>query len=277
MSHRYAVIGHPVEHSLSPIIHAAFAMQTGQDMVYERLLAPLDDFAGTLMRFRAQGGQGANVTVPFKQTAFALAQVHHPRARLSRAANTLWFGERGVEADNTDGAGLVNDLRRNLGFEVKHRHILLLGAGGAARGAAVALLSEQPARLVVVNRTTERAQELAGQLVDLGPIEAQQVAQLQGWRFDCVINATAASLSGESLSLPEGVFAADGLAYDMMYGSAANRFLEAAQALGAGQVSDGLGMLVEQAALSFALWRQVSPDTGPVLQQLRECLRQQAS
>ncbi len=269
----YAVIGHPVKHSLSPFIHAAFAAQTGQDVQYERLLAPLDDFAGTLAQFRARGGQGANVTVPFKQTAFALADIHRPRARLAQAANTLLFTERGLEADNTDGAGLVNDLCRNLDFHPAGTRILLLGAGGAARGAAVALLAEQPAQLVVVNRTTARAQELAQQLSGLGRIEAHESAQLTGQAFDCVINATAASLAGESILLPTGLFADGSLAYDMMYGDAASAFLAAAREHGASRVSDGLGMLVEQAALSFALWRQETPETAPVLQQLRARLR----
>ncbi len=272
MPDRYAVIGNPIAHSRSPAIHAAFAAQTGQDISYERLLAPLDGFAATLAHFRDAGGRGANVTVPFKEAAWQLADSISPRAQQAQAANTLSFTARGIEADNTDGAGLINDLRRNLGFDLSGKRILLMGAGGAARGAAAALLDEAPAQLVIANRTIARAQTLAQQFANLGKVGARDYARLHGQQFDCIINATAASLAGDVPPLPADIFAPGCLAYDMMYASAATPFMAFAHTHGASRIADGLGMLVEQAALSFALWRNVIPDTAPVLTELRAAI-----
>lgn len=266
MTDRYAVIGHPVAHSLSPDIHAAFARATGQDMRYERLLAPLDGFAQTVARFRAEGGRGANVTVPFKEEAFRLADRLSERARSAGAVNTLRCDQQGLSGDNTDGAGLVADLGHNLGLELAGRRILLLGAGGAARGVLQPLLQQQPRDLVIANRTGRKAQSLAAMSTGL---QASGFDDLRGRQFDVVINATSASLAGEALPLPDGLFAPGALAYDMMYGKGETTFLAWARRHGAARTADGLGMLVEQAAEAFFLWRGVRPDTAPVLAMLR--------
>ena len=268
----YAVVGNPIAHSKSPWIHAAFARQTGQALVYEALLAPLDDFAGTVVRFGAEGGRGLNVTVPFKLEAFALADRRTPRAEAAGAVNTLAFGADGILGDNTDGAGLVRDLAINLGCPLAGRRILLLGAGGATRGVLLPLLDSAPARLCIANRTAHKAVELAQGFAahaSTTRIDGYGFEALAGERFDLVINATAASLSGELPPLPPGLYADGALAYDMMYGRGQTPFLRAALADGAARAADGLGMLVEQAAESFALWRGVRPDSAPVLAELR--------
>lgn len=264
MTDRYAVFGHPIGHTKSPRIHAAFARQTGQDMAYEAIEAPLDDFAGALAAFRTAGGRGCNVTVPFKETAWHLATEQSERAQQAGAANTLIRTEAGWRADNTDGAGLVRDLTANLGFSLAGCRVLILGAGGATRGVLGPLLAESPSRLFVANRTASKAVELAAQFGCAGGGFAEIPAQ----PFDLVINATAASLAGELPPLPEAVFSPGALAYDMMYGRD-TPFLAFARAHDA-RVADGLGMLVEQAAEAFWLWRGVRPQTGPVLQALRE-------
>lgn len=269
MTDRYAVIGNPIAHSRSPAIHAAFARQTGQDIDYSRLLAPLDGFSATALTFFGEGGRGANVTVPFKETAFRLATHATPRAALAEAANTLSFSGGELLADNTDGSGLVRDLKHNLGAQLQRKRILLMGAGGAARGVLPALMAEDPLYLVVANRTASRAETLRDRFLPLGIIEASDYADLRSLKFDLVINATSASLAGEVPPLPAGLFASGSLAYDMMYGAAPTPFMLAARAAGASRWADGLGMLVEQAALSFALWRDVKPDTAPVLAALR--------
>ncbi|MHB1678612.1 MAG: shikimate dehydrogenase [Sulfuriferula sp.] len=269
MTERYAVIGNPIAHSQSPLIHAVFARQTGQDLTYERLLAPLTGFAATLRQFQIEGGRGVNVTVPFKEVACQLADELTPRAHLAQAANTLIFTDTGILADNTDGAGLITDLRRNLNYPLARKRILLMGAGGAARGVIAALLAEQPLLLVIANRTISRAITLQQHFAPYGIVEACDYAALQGMSFDCVINATAASLSGASIALPDTLFAPGSLAYDMMYGDQATSFLHFAQLHGAAQCADGLGMLVEQAAIAFHLWRKVHPQTQPVIAQLR--------
>ncbi len=266
MTDRYAVVGNPVAHSKSPNIHAEFARQTGQDMAYERLLAPLDGFAETVDRFRTEGGKGLNVTVPFKEQAFAYAGNKTARAQAAGAINTLKFDETGVLGDNTDGAGLVRDLTTNLQLPLNGKRILLMGAGGAARGVIGPLLNEQPQTLVLANRTVDKAQLLAN-LFGQG-IMASSYEALYGQRFDLVINATSASLQGELPPLPEGLLNPDALAYDMMYG-AETPFMKWAKLQGAAKVSDGLGMLVEQAAESFFLWRAVRPDTRTVIHMLR--------
>jgi shikimate dehydrogenase len=267
----YAVIGNPVAHSQSPLIHAAFARQTGQDLVYERLLAPKDAFAATLRAFRARGGRGLNVTLPFKGEAFRYATMLSERASAAQAVNTLKF-ERGVTfADNTDGAGLVNDLLHNLGCAVSGRRILLLGAGGAARGVIAPLLLQRPAQFALANRALDKALRLAQAFPGL--LEASSYAALAGRQFDLVVNATSASLAGALPPLPPGVFARGALAYDMMYGKGETPFLAFARSEGAALLADGLGMLVEQAAESFFIWRGLRPDTAPVLRLLRQADR----
>ncbi len=272
MTDHYAVIGNPIAHSRSPAIHAAFARQTGQTLIYERLLAPLDGFGATVAQFRASGGRGANVTVPFKQVAWQLADRATPRAQLAQAANTLSFTPDGILADNTDGGGLINDLQRNLGYRLAGKRLLLMGAGGAARGVIAALLAENPLYLIIANRTVERALELRRQFAHLGIIEACDYRTLDHLSFDCVINATSASLNHETPPMPDKLFAPASLAYDMMYASQPTPFMRDATQHGAVRCVDGLGMLVEQAALSFALWRGISPDTQPVLNELRASL-----
>ena len=264
MTDRYAVFGHPIAHSKSPQIHAAFARQTGQDMTYEAILAPTDGFAASVAAFIAAGGRGANVTVPFKEDAFRLANRLSPRAQLAGAVNTLSFDATGIVGDNTDGAGLVADLTRNLGRPLAGRRILLIGAGGAARGVIGPLLEQRPAALVVANRTAARADALAA-LFGNG-VSACGLDGIEG-AFDLVINATAASLAGELPPLPPAIFAPGCLAYDMMYGRD-TPFLAFARQYGAA-TADGLGMLVEQAAEAFHLWRGVRPATAPVIAQLR--------
>lgn len=273
---RYVVIGHPVEHSLSPGIHARFAALTGEAVSYGRLLAPLDGFEACVRTFAAQGGKGANVTVPFKFEAFNLASVKTPRARLAGAANTLKFGTaantEGWAADNTDGAGLVTDITRNAGVDLQGRDVLLLGAGGAAAGVLGPLLEERPRRVVVANRNVARAQALvrrhADPARDHGVDLQSAVLDDCGRGFGVVINGTAASLLGQTVPLSAAVFTPGALAVDLMYGPCARPFLDWAAAQGA-VVRDGLGMLVEQAAISFEFWRGVRPEGQRVLAELR--------
>jgi len=269
MTDRYAVFGHPVAHSKSPLIHAAFARQTGQDMAYEAILTPLDGFADSVAAFVAAGGRGANVTVPFKEAAFKLATRLSPRAERAGAVNTLVFEAGDILGDNTDGAGLVADLSRNLHCSLGGKRILLLGAGGAARGVITPLLDQQPATLVIANRTLSRAEELAtlfgGSMNNRGVSAC--TFEAANTPFDVVINATAASLAGELPPLSPRIFGANTLAYDMMYGRD-TPFLSFARSHGAA-TADGLGMLVEQAAEAFFVWRGVRPDTAPVITALR--------
>jgi shikimate dehydrogenase len=269
MTDRYAVIGHPVAHSKSPRIHARFAEQTGQDMAYEALLAPLDGFETAVAGFLAGGGKGANVTLPFKEQAYRLCDSRSTRAELAGAVNTLKFSADGMYGDNTDGAGLVRDLAGNLGCGLGGRRILLMGAGGAARGVLLPLVEARPARLVIANRTQDKAFALAARLgTQESAVSGCGYEALRGQQFDIVINATSAGLSDALPPLPAGLFAAGALAYDMLYGRE-TPFMRFALAEGAARVSDGLGMLVEQAAESFIVWRGVRPDTGPVLAALR--------
>ncbi|MDP1652564.1 MAG: shikimate dehydrogenase [Rhodocyclaceae bacterium] len=263
MPDRYAVFGNPIAHSQSPRIHALFAAQTGQDMSYEALLAPLDGFAAAVRAFAAAGGKGANVTVPFKEEAFRLATELTPRARAAGAVNTLSFVDGTITGDNTDGAGLVRDLKANLGCDLAGRRILLLGAGGAARGVILPLLEEHPASLTVANRTAEKAARLAAAF----KVEGGGFDRLAGHSFDLVINATSTGLADTALPLPPSVFAPDCLAYEMLYGRE-TPFMAQARAAGC-RVADGLGMLVEQAAEAFHVWRGVRPATAPVLAALK--------
>lgn len=265
MTDRYAVIGNPVAHSKSPWIHAEFARQTRQDLDYQRLESPLDGFARTVAAFRAAGGRGANVTLPFKEQAFSYCGPEtSPRARAAAAVNTLRFDGKTLFGDNTDGIGLVTDLERNLGRAIAGKRVLLIGAGGAARGVLQPLLERAPAALRVANRTARRAEELAGLFQE---VTGGGFHELAGESFDLLINATSAGLANQAPALPPGVFAPGAFAYDMVYGRD-TPFLAMARAAGAA-VSDGLGMLVEQAAESFLLWRGVRPETAPVLAALR--------
>jgi shikimate dehydrogenase len=265
----YAVIGNPIAHSKSPEIHAAFARQTGQRMDYGRLLGSPEDFAGDVRAFVADGGRGLNVTVPFKQQAWALLADRSERAEAAGAVNTIIVLDDGrLRGDNTDGVGLVRDLADNNGFACAGKRVLLLGAGGAARGVLGALLDAGPAALTIANRTAHKAVALA-QAVGDQRVDGRGLDALAGHSFDLIINATSSGLDGAVPDLPEGVLAAGGWAYDMLYGDAPTPFCCWAEAQGAVRVLDGLGMLVEQAAESFRLWRGVRPETGPVIAALR--------
>lgn len=264
---RYVVIGNPVAHSLSPEIHARFALATGETLAYDRLLVEPGDFARAARGFFAAGGRGANVTLPFKVDAFEFAQERTARAEQAGAVNTLAARAGIVLGDNTDGAGLVRDLTVNLGLGLGGKRILLVGAGGAARGVVAPLLDLSPAMLVVANRTRERARELARVFGDAGRIESAGL-DAPGAGFDLVVNATSSSTRGEPLALRADVFGPGATAYDMAYGAAARPFLDGARAAGA-LTSDGVGMLVEQAAESFLLWRGRRPETAGVIAALR--------
>ena len=277
---KYAVFGNPIAHSKSPRIHALFAASLDQHIDYDKRLAPLDDFAGELQRFFYEGGIGANVTVPFKRDAFALAREASLRAQQAGAANFLMWRDDHWYCDNTDGAGLVRDIESNLQVSLHDKNVLLLGAGGAARGVIGPLLLRAPKQIVVVNRTPERATELVAAYEKQYAASALSVAALiaQSLKFDVVINATSASLNG-ALPLPDStnVFASDALAYDMMYGKQPTLFMNWAQTCGASRVADGLGMLVEQAAESYAQWRGVLPQAAPIIAQLRAELASESS
>ena len=270
----YCVFGNPIAHSKSPAIHAAFAQQTGEAIIYERRLAPLDGFALAARGFAAEGGKGANVTVPFKLDACALATELTPRAKAAGAVNTLRFDGDVILGDNTDGAGLVADIVRNAGVAIAGKRVLLLGAGGAARGVVLPLLQERPQELFIANRTVATAQTLVAQFQEAGQavdgLRAGGFEQPEG-QFDIVINATSASLAGDLPPVPTTVFGSHTLALDMMYGAAPTVFMDFAAGNGA-QVRDGLGMLVEQAAEAFFVWRGVRPDTQQLLALLRGAL-----
>jgi len=269
MSDLYCVFGNPIAHSKSPAIHAAFAAVSGQDLVYEARLAAVDGFKQAISEFIAAGGKGANVTVPFKEEAFRLATRLSERAARAGAVNTLAFNGSEIFGDNTDGAGLVRDITHNLACSLAGKRILLLGAGGASRGVIAPLLAENPASLFIANRSADKASALAASFADIATVDAGNFAKTAGKSFDLVINATSASLSGETLPLPPGIFAAGSLAYDMMYGKGETPFLALAREQGAVTRADGLGMLVEQAAEAFYVWRAVRPATAQVLADLR--------
>ncbi len=265
----YAVFGNPIAHSKSPRIHAAFARQTGQNLVYQAQWVGLEEFAPMLTAFQQAGGKGLNITVPFKQQAWELMDERRARAEKAGAVNTIWFDPGGRRVgDNTDGAGLVRDLTVNLGWPLAERDILLLGAGGAARGVLAPLLACQPASLTLANRTLSRAEQLVELFAQPDILRAVAFDKLPGQRFDLVINATSAGLQNELPPLPGDLFKPEGRAYDMMYGSQPTVFVEWAGQRGA-RASDGLGMLVEQAAESFYLWRGLRPDTSAVIAELR--------
>jgi len=269
---KYAVIGHPIEHSKSPLIHQAFARQFNQSIVYEKVLAPLDGFVATVKRLQAEGYLGVNVTVPFKFEAFNASQALSVRAQAAGAVNTLSFQSAQLVGDNTDGYGLVNDILKHQHVALAGQKVLLLGAGGAAQGVMLPLLEQQPLQLTVANRSLDKAQAMADRFAaeaahEQVALQVQTFADLaQG--YDVVINATSAGLTDTALQIPTLVFGQQTLAYDMMYGRE-TPFMQQARAAGA-QVADGLGMLVEQAAEAFYLWHGVRPDTASVIQSFRQ-------
>ncbi|MDT8386921.1 MAG: shikimate dehydrogenase [Thiogranum sp.] len=267
---RYAVMGNPVAHSKSPQIHHMFAEQTGQLLRYDTVLVPPGGFASAVREFFDAGGKGLNVTVPFKQEAWKLADDLSPEAARASAVNTLvWQNDGRLSGDNTDGIGLVRDLIDNLHLELQAKRILLLGAGGAARGVLAPLLEQRPAQLAIANRTVERAEQLAEEFSDLGELHGCGFEALEGSAYDLIINATAAGLCGEVPPLPEGIISGNTACYDMVYGAAPTAFVKYARQCGASLAVDGLGMLVEQAAASFRIWRGIQPDTAPVIAALR--------
>lgn len=271
MTDRYAVIGNPIEQSKSPLIHTAFAQVTGQDIEYTKVLGPLGGFAQAVDAFRLAGGRGMNVTAPFKLDAFAYATDLAPSAQMAGAVNAMKFEGGKVYAENFDGIGLVRDLVHNLGCAVQGRRVLILGAGGATRGALLPLLAQGPAEVMIVNRTVAKAQELAKlahqHQIGAVPVSGLAYAEVAGG-FDVVLNATSASLSAELPPLPLSAFAPDCLAYDLTYGKGLTPFLKLASQAGVSRLADGVGMLAEQAAEAFAWWRGVRPDTAAVIEKL---------
>jgi shikimate dehydrogenase len=265
---RYAVIGHPIAHSKSPLIHGLFAQATGQVMEYTAIEAPLDGFAAVVHAFRAQGGRGLNITLPFKLQAFELATDPLESARLAGAVNALKFEGDRIHADNFDGLGLVNDIQRNLGVSLAGKRVLLCGAGGATRGAIVPIALQKPALLAVANRSADKAHQLKRDFAAHVALQTGGFEDLAGESFDVVLNATSTGLTQAALPLPAGVFATGALAYELVYGKGLTPFLKQAQAAGATHIADGVGMLVEQAAEAFAWWRGVRPDTRPVIDRL---------
>lgn len=267
MTDKYAVIGHPISHSKSPLIHQAFAAQTQQDLSYQAIEAPLDGFKTTIERLVQEGYKGCNVTVPFKFEAFQLCKQLTGRAQAAQAVNTLFFRDGQVLGDNTDGAGLLADIEQNLACKLLFKKVLLMGAGGAAHG-VIWQLFNAGATITVANRTLEKAQQMVSEFAPYGTVFASSYEALAGKKFDVVVNATSSSLTDELPPLPDGLFAPNALAYDMMYGKQ-TPFLKFAAAQGAARLADGLGMLVEQAAEAFCKWREVRPDTAPVIASLR--------
>tara|TARA_R100001509_G_scaffold48258_2_gene26209 strand:+ start:1686 stop:2516 length:831 start_codon:yes stop_codon:yes gene_type:complete len=273
MSDKYAVFGNPIKHSKSPAIHAAFAAQCGQDIQYRAVRVETGDFPRAARCFFEAGGSGLNVTVPFKEESFAFADSLSPRAARAGAVNTLTRGEDGgIAGDTTDGIGLVRDMVANLGWQLQGRRILLLGAGGAARGVMEPLLRERPAGLVVANRTAARAEALVADFSDLGSVAGGGYECLEGQQFDLLINATSSGLQGEMPPLPDSLLTERSCCYDMVYGPEPTPFMRWAAQHAAWAVADGLGMLVEQAAEAFYIWRRVRPTTQPVITQMRDLL-----
>ncbi|WP_407331759.1 shikimate dehydrogenase [Enterovibrio sp. 27052020O] len=269
---KYVVVGNPISHSKSPFIHTLFARQTSQQMTYETFEVPLGEFNPVIAAFFASGGKGCNVTVPFKEDAFAFATMLTERAKLAGAVNTLKkLDDGGILGDNTDGEGLVQDLLSHH-VQLEGANILLLGAGGAARGVILPLLKHEPASLVVANRTASKALTLSELFADHGNVSAKTFDDLAGASYDVVINSTSASLTGEHPHIPSSVIKSNTIVYDMVYGSGLTSSNQWAKAQGASCVIDGLGMLVGQAAESFTVWRGIRPGTGQVLRELRRNL-----
>ena len=267
---RYAVFGNPISHSKSPDIHTQFAQQTRQSLSYEAVCAPVGKFEETVMSFLAEGGKGLNVTVPFKEDAWQIAKVRSERAELAGAVNTLYLNDDGVLCgENTDGVGMVRDIQENHGYALAGKKVLILGAGGAVRGVMKPVLEQNPSEVVIANRTVPKAQTLAELFSPFGNVSASSLDRLSG-SFDLIINGTAASLQGEMPAVPPGMVNAQSWCYDMMYSAEPTPFNRWAQNEGACQQLDGLGMLVEQAAESFYIWRGVRPETRSLIKSLRE-------
>ena len=271
MTDKYAVFGNPIEHSKSPDIHRQFAEQTGQDLSYSKQLVAEDGFEAAANEFFANGGRGLNITVPFKQDAYAYVARTTSRARRAGAVNTLTLEADGtILGDTTDGIGLVGDIVHNLGWQIRHKKVLVLGAGGAVRGVLEPLLEQQPQHVVIANRTVDKALQLAKGFAEFGYLLGCGFDMLGEQQFDLVINGTSASLQGDMPPLPDSLINPDAgtACYDMLYGAEPTPFMKWAAERGA-LVSDGLGMLVGQAAESFALWRGVRPETAPVIADIR--------
>jgi shikimate dehydrogenase len=269
MTDLYAVFGNPINHSKSPAIHRQFAEQTGQDMHYTKQLVNEGEFAQAADAFFAQGGKGLNITVPFKLDAYQFAHKLTARAERAGAVNTLAVSADGsIMGDNTDGIGMIHDMH-NLGWEMEGKRVLILGAGGAVRGILQPLLEENPAQVVIANRTLSKAEELVKNFHDLGDMKAKGFEELTGETFDMVINGTSASLQGDLPPLPDNLLAPGACCYDMMYAAEPTVFLRWSQERGAAQIADGLGMLIGQAAEAFYLWRQIRPEVVPVITALR--------
>jgi shikimate dehydrogenase len=265
MTDRYAVIGNPIGHSKSPLIHSAFAQATGQDIEYTAIEGPLDGFRATVEAFIAAGGKGMNVTIPFKLQAFDIATDPMESARLAGAVNALKFEGGRIHAQNFDGLGLVSDIQRNLGVSLAGKRVLICGAGGATRGAILPIAAQKPAVIAIANRTAGKAHGLKADFAARTALQTGGYDELAGETFDVILNATSTGLSKDELPLPSGVFAPGALAYDLVYGKGLTTFLKQAQAAGVTQLADGVGMLVEQAAEAFEWWRGVRPDTQPVI------------
>jgi shikimate dehydrogenase len=268
MTDRYAVIGNPIAHSKSPLIHGTFAELTKQDLEYGRIEGPLDGFRKAVDDFRAAGGRGLNVTTPFKLQAYEMGTDRMERAEITGAANAMKFEGAKIYVDNFDGIGLTNDIQVNLGYPMAGRRVLMLGAGGAVRGALLTFLEQSPAEIVIVNRTVQKARELSQLFATRGNVRAAGYGDLGDERFDIVVNGTSASFTGELPPVPASVFGDDCLAYEMVYGKGLTPFLRLAQNAGARRLADGVGMLVEQAAEAFVWWRGVRPETKPLIQKL---------
>lgn len=270
---QYAVMGNPINHSKSPVIHKAFAEETGQNIQYTAIHVDLGGFEQAVSHFQGHGGKGLNVTVPFKLEAWKLADSLSERAKRAGAVNTLVLAADGqIQGDNTDGIGLVNDIREHLNWPIKDQRVLILGAGGAARGVLGPIMEQHPAVIYIANRTASRAVELASLFADMGNINGGGYETLEGSQYDLIINATAASLNGEVPPLPDDIVNPDSYCYDMMYADHPTAFMEWATRHKVQNVSDGLGMLVGQAAESFSVWRGVKPSVAPVIDSIRESL-----
>lgn len=267
---QYCVFGNPIEHSRSPAIHHMFANKSQQHINYQKILVPVDGFSQAIKDFISTNGRGANVTVPFKEQAMSLADQLSPRAASAGAVNTLTFKDGIIYGDNTDGEGLVNDLLAN-NVTLKQRNILLLGAGGAARGVLLPLLAQEPSKVVIANRTLSKAEKICHQFADKR-LTALSYPDVTNQQFDIIINATSASLAGDLPPIPNDIINNEVVCYDMMYGKQDTAFMSWAKSHGANKVIDGLGMLVGQAAASFYVWRGVTPEVKPVIDQLRKAL-----
>ena len=269
MTDKYAVLGNPIAHSKSPEIHQQFARQTEQDMDYSKILVPLDGFEQAVVDFKASGVKGLNITVPFKLEAYQLADSLSKRARQAGAVNTLILEDDGrIVGDNTDGIGMVNDIMQNQQWPLKGKTILVLGAGGAVRGVLGPLLDQEPAAIVIANRTLLKAQQLAQAFSRLGNIQAVAYEDIPKQAFDVVINGTSASLSGDLPPIPVEAVSVNTACYDMMYAKEPTAFIAWAQQQGCTQTADGIGMLIEQAAEAFRLWRGIKPETQPLFSML---------